>query len=145
MHCKMPLKYFAETEQMRITPVGFLGVGAPAPGERLEVDGNIRVMGNVTAAGDIQLMSADCAEDFDVCTTDDTEPGTVMVLAADGILHQNCNPYDRRVAGVVSGAGDYKPGIVLDKRASGDARKPVALPCDLCRGRGLIPVLVTLQ
>jgi hypothetical protein len=31
------------------------------------------------------------------------------------------------VAGVISGAGDYKPGIVLDKRQSQSTRKPVAL------------------
>ena len=36
--------------------------------------------------------------------------------------------YDKRVAGVISGAGDYKPGIVLDKRQpSSGNRQPVAL------------------
>jgi hypothetical protein len=31
------------------------------------------------------------------------------------------------VAGVISGAGDYKPGIVLDKQGSQLNRKPIAL------------------
>ena len=35
--------------------------------------------------------------------------------------------YDKRVAGVVSGAGDYKPGIVLDKQQSESHRQPIAL------------------
>ena len=34
---------------------------------------------------------------------------------------------NRRVAGVVSGAGDYRPAIVLDRRASQRIRKPIAL------------------
>ena len=46
-----------------------------------------------------------------------------MVLGHDGNLHQSQNPYDKRVAG----AGDYKPGIVLDKQGSGNTRKPIAL------------------
>ena len=37
------------------------------------------------------------------------------------------NAYDKRVAGVVSGAGDYKPGIVLDKQPSTHIRQPIAL------------------
>jgi hypothetical protein len=36
-------------------------------------------------------------------------------------------PYDRRVAGVVSGAGDYRPAMVLDQRISSADRIPVAL------------------
>jgi hypothetical protein len=35
--------------------------------------------------------------------------------------------YDKQVAGVISGAGDYKPGIVLDKQQSSKTRKPIAL------------------
>jgi hypothetical protein len=35
--------------------------------------------------------------------------------------------YDKRVAGVISGAGSYKPGIVLDKQGDAANRMPVAL------------------
>jgi hypothetical protein len=35
------------------------------------------------------------------------EPGTVMVLGKAGALHQSQHACDKRVAGVVSGAGDY--------------------------------------
>lgn len=37
-------------------------------------------------------------------------------------------PYDKRVAGVISGAGNYKPGIVMDKQKTSGNRQPVALP-----------------
>ncbi len=100
---------------------GNVGIGTPNPRESLEVNGNI------LATGDIRLANADCAEDFDICENEQIEPGTVMVLGEDGKLQQSQNPYDKRVAGVVSGAGDYKPGIVLDKQKSENTRKPIAL------------------
>ena len=50
-----------------------------------------------------------------------------MVLDDEGNLRESCQPYDKRVAGVISGAGDYKPGIVLDKRQSTSNRQPIAL------------------
>jgi hypothetical protein len=84
--------------------------------------------GDVEVTGDIRLANADCAEDFDIAAVDLIEPGTVMVLGDDdGALYRSQQPYDKRVAGVVSGAGDYKPAIVLDKRGSADDRKPIAL------------------
>jgi hypothetical protein len=83
--------------------------------------------GDVEVTGDIRLTNADCAEDFDVSDTDKVEPGTVMVLGNEGALSESTSAYDKRVAGVISGAGDYKPGIVLDKRQTSNNRQPVAL------------------
>lgn len=88
---------------------------------------NVNVEGNLVTAGDIQLTNADCAEDFDISDTDQAEPGTVMVLGHDGRLQPSEKAYDKRVAGVISGAGDYKPGIILDKQHSQIGRKPIAL------------------
>src|SRR5262249_45894297 len=46
----------------------------------------------------------------------------------DGTLYQSQRAYDKRVAGVVSGAGEFKPGIVLDKQPQSQSnRKPIAL------------------
>jgi hypothetical protein len=83
--------------------------------------------GNVEVTGDIRLTNSDCAEDFDIANADLVEPGTVMVLGSDGALRPSESAYDKRVAGVVSGAGNYKPGIVLDKQESQPNRKPIAL------------------
>ena len=89
---------------------------------------NVNVDGNLVSAGDIQLTNAaDCAEDFDVYDIEQAQPGTVMVLGKDGKLRQSQMAYDKHVAGVISGAGDYKPGIVLDKQHSQIGRKPIAL------------------
>ena len=83
--------------------------------------------GDVEISGDIRLLNADCAEDFDIDDTFEIEPGTVMVLGSDGRLQRSSQAYDKRVAGVVSGAGTYRPGIVLDKRQSTNYRLPIAL------------------
>src|SRR5262249_42424591 len=69
----------------------------------------------------------DCAEDFDIAAAESIEPGTVMVVGEEGVLHQGHQAYDKRVAGVIAGGGDYKPGIVLDKKQSQPNRKPIAL------------------
>jgi hypothetical protein len=83
--------------------------------------------GNVEVTGDIRLSNADCAEDFDVIDSLTAEPGTVMVLGDEGGLSPSSKAYDKRVAGVVSGAGSYKPGIVLDRQESDRVRRPIAL------------------
>ncbi len=81
----------------------------------------------MNGGGDVILANADCAEDFDIANAEVVEPGTVMVLTDSEVLEPSQCAYDRRVAGVISGAGDYKPGIVLDKQESRPNRKPIAL------------------
>lgn len=83
--------------------------------------------GNVTVTGDVILTGADCAEEFDIAGVEEVEPGTVMVIDQDGTLQQSQYAYNKRVAGVVSGAGGYRPGIVLDKQQPQDNRIPIAL------------------
>ena len=99
------------------------GIGIHAKGGKLAG----RFEGDVEVTGDIRLANADCAEDFDIADGDSVEPGTVMVLGDEGALHQSQQAYDKRVAGVISGAGDYKPGIVLDKQQTSANRQPIAL------------------
>ncbi|HEY7389335.1 MAG TPA: hypothetical protein VH640_12550 [Bryobacteraceae bacterium] len=84
--------------------------------------------GDVEVTGDIRLTgAADCAEGFDISDALTVEPGTVMVLGDEGVLQPSREAYDKRVAGVISGAGNYRPGIVLDDRQPATNRKPVAL------------------
>ena len=98
-------------------------------------DGNLEIFnkhGQLTIfadgdAGDISLGNADCAEEFDIAEQSNVEAGTVVCLDSQGQLRAGNQPYDKKVAGVISGAGDYKPGIILDQRPSDSDRKPVAL------------------
>jgi hypothetical protein len=78
-------------------------------------------------SGDIILRNGDCAEDFDIADDAAVDPGTVMVIDSGGRLRPSTQPYDRCVAGVLSGAGDLKPGIVLGRQESSSSRRPIAL------------------
>jgi len=78
-------------------------------------------------SGDIELVGADCAEEFDVVDADRALQGAVMVIGDDGRLRPCTESYDRRVAGVISGAGGYSAGVTLDKRRGAAGRRPVAL------------------
>jgi hypothetical protein len=89
-------------------------------------DGNVDVTGNVTAH-DVVLSGGDCAEEFAVRDTASVDAGTVLVIDDDGLLARSERPYDSRVAGVVSGAGDLHPGVVLGRVPGGPARLAVAL------------------
>lgn len=99
-----------------------------------EGDGRIRLAnasGDTTVEisgenGDVELMGADCAEEFEVEAGQDGLPGTVLVIAGERRLRPCDRAYDRRVAGIVSGGGTLKPGIVLGRRA-GHGGVPVAL------------------
>ena len=77
--------------------------------------------------GDIILSNADFAEDFDVANPSEIEPGALMVLDDEGRLRQSRDAYDRRVVGVVSGAGDCRPGIVMDRKPSPNPRATLAM------------------
>ena len=86
-----------------------------------------RFEGNVEVTGDVCLVNQDCAEDFEISGTELIEPGTVMVIDRDGALQISEYSYDKRVAGVVSGAGDLRPAIVLGRQTSAERRLPIAL------------------
>lgn len=78
-------------------------------------------------SGDIILQNADCAEDFEIAEGETVEPGTVVALGDDSLLHRSSEAYDRRVVGVIAGAGNLRPGIVLGRHRDGARRMPVAL------------------
>jgi hypothetical protein len=89
--------------------------------------GHVHITRNLSIEGDVTLPNADIAEDFYVADACDAEPGTVMVLCDSETLQPSQQAYDTRVAGVVSGAGAFKPGIVLDRQSSPIDRRTIAL------------------
>jgi hypothetical protein len=98
-------------------------------------EGDVQVRddaGNVTVHldgqnGDVILSNGDAAEHFDVAEHADAEPGSVMVLNADGRIEPSCGAYDTKVVGVISGAGNYRPGIVLDHHGEHPSRAPISV------------------
>ena len=112
-----------EGRQYGVEGISSSGIGVHGSGSK----GAGFFEGNVTVTGDVILTGADCAEEFDTARSAEIEPGTVMVLDQDGALQHCQQAYDKRVAGVISGAGDYKPGLILDRQQTHDDRVPVAL------------------
>jgi hypothetical protein len=89
--------------------------------------GNVHVTGALVADKDIMLTGQDCAERFDVAGDRYLEAGTVVVIDDDGTLRESSTEYDKRVAGVVAGAGDYRPAIVMGARSGATAGAVIAL------------------
>jgi len=86
--------------------------------------------GDVQVTGDVILTNPqgqDCAEDFEVLSTEVIDPGSVVVIDSEGTVKRSDRAYDKRVAGVVSGAGGYKPGIIMGREQPEANRMPVAL------------------
>jgi hypothetical protein len=108
--------------------VAFGGIRASAMNHLLAGE----FFGNVQVNGDIFLPGADCAEQFDVVDSEDVEAGDVVVIDQNGALRRSNSAYDRKVAGVVSGAGEFRSGIVLDRQRSEARRLPVALVGKVC-------------
>ncbi len=67
-------------------------------------------------------LSTDLAEAFPVEDLESSEPGSVMVIAEGGRLRHCDQALDTRAAGVVSGAGELQPGLVL-----GGAGRPIKI------------------
>jgi len=87
----------------------------------------LEVNGDVVVTGDITLPGADCAEFFSVHESAPIEPGMALVVDQEDALLPCEKPYDKRVVGVVSGAGDVKPGILLDEKHSRHGRQPLSM------------------
>lgn len=91
------------------------------------INGNVEINGDLTILNGKDIRLADFAEDFDLSGDDELAPGSVVVLNGEGAVRRSDRAYDKKVAGVVSGAGDFRPAITLDRQPSPGTRSPVAL------------------
>lgn len=83
--------------------------------------------GDVVITGVIRMTRGDYAEEFTVTDRVQADPGMVMVLDDHGGVRISREAYDSRVVGVVSGAGLYKPAVILDHDSDAPNRLPLAL------------------
>lgn len=114
------------------TSRGFLGDNfyinrAGAPTIALQV-----TPAGVTIVKSLQIVGgADLAEPFDVNSANEVQPGMVVVIDENkpGELCLTDQPYDTKVAGVISGANGLKPGMVMQAEDQGLAHgsHPVAM------------------
>jgi hypothetical protein len=90
------------------------------------ITGNLAMGGTVTVASSGDVVLNDVAEHFEF-TDGEAGPGTVMALDQNGRLQPCTQAYDKRVAGVVSGAGNFRPAVILGERERSNDRMTVAL------------------
>ncbi len=85
--------------------------------------------GSIFATGGVFSGGGDCAEEFDVAGTEEIDPGAVLVIDDESRLRPCEAEYDKKVAGVVSGANGLNPGMVLGKNGAcnDNDRLPIAL------------------
>ncbi|MGH7599578.1 MAG: hypothetical protein ACREOI_24750 [bacterium] len=110
---------------------GKVGIGTTTPTERLEVNGNAKVKVLQITGG------ADLSEQFEVQGAPNSggdelraEPGMVVCIDPQhpGKLLVSSRTYDRTVAGIISGAGGVKPGMLMGQDHSiAQGSTPVAL------------------
>lgn len=100
----------------------------------LRLQKHLKVNGNIYTEGDVYLLGngMDLAEPFNVDEDFEVNPGSVMVLAGHDRVRISRTPYDPRVAGIVSGAGGIRSGIVLGRAGADDARPTIALTGRVC-------------
>jgi hypothetical protein len=114
-------------------PLWDLAVGGTDNSLRFYADGNGDVV-SVKTNGQMLVKvltitgGADIAEPFEMSETD-LPPGAVVVIDElnPGKLKLSTAPFDRRVAGVISGAGGVRPGLSLQQNGVMEGNQHVAL------------------
>ncbi len=95
----------------------------------IDSTGNLNLAGSLSTTVLTIRGGADVAEPFDMTGPDEMEPGSVVVIDEQnpGKLRLSSEACDTRVAGIISGAGDVKPGLRLHQEGVMEGDHHVAL------------------
>jgi len=101
--------------------------GSSSSGNAGFFQGSVQITGNLNVAGDIFLPGADLAEHFDIAPGASLFPGMLAALDETGALRPSVRPYDRTLAGVIAGAGSFRPAVLLDSASPNKPRVRLSL------------------
>jgi hypothetical protein len=107
--------------KMVISNSGKVGIGTNSPNELLEVNGTAQVK-------ILKITGGDVAEARHSTTEDILPTGSVVVFDENeqGKIRLSSKPYDKKVAGVISGAGNFFAGVCLLQEELSKGAMPVA-------------------
>jgi hypothetical protein len=102
---------------------GNIGIGTTAPTAKLEVVGRTKTQVLEITGG------SDLAEPFEISESQPIPKGALVIIDEEnpGQLKLSHQAYDKRVAGVVSGAGGINPGLTLTQEGVLEGGQNVAL------------------
>jgi hypothetical protein len=118
---------FLAPNAVSINNGGNVGIGTTTPGKKLDVNGTTRTEVLEITGG------SDLSEQFEIRKPKTdllTEPGMVVSIDSEkpGALTLSSKAYDRKVAGIISGAGGIKPGMLMAQEGTiASGANPVAL------------------
>lgn len=139
----------AQTEWMRITTSGAVGIGTPNPSRKLHIAGDVQIDGSIYFGTNTTAQSspysgncgADYAESVDVSgERKKYSPGDILVIDPDapGSFLKSAQPYSTMVAGVYS----TQPGFVGRKHPAGDPESANEVPMAMV---GRVPTKVSTE
>lgn len=143
IHIEEAWEYGIRAEIDLANPNGVAGYFR-SEGTAIEADGRVEVNGTLSCNVLEIVGGADLAERFEF--SEEAQPGMVVAIDPDkpGSLCVSRQAYNKRVAGVISGANDLGAGVVLGTAPADERNLPVAMSgrvwvlCDT-RMRGVEP------